>query len=65
MIKYSKIERAMSEAIALKVDAEIWWLGLEKHYQVYIKEMFQQMIDEMRPKWIPRFVWRRYVRQKS
>lgn len=47
----------LGKAMALRRDAEIWWLTLEDHYRTYVSEVFVRLIDEMKPRYIPRRLW--------
>ena len=49
--------KLIGKAMALRVDAEMWWLAVEEHHRKYIYEMYLREIERMRPWWIPERVW--------
>lgn len=56
-MKLQRIQALIGKAMAEHTDAQIWWLSLDEHYKVYIGGMFLCMIDNTKPRWIPRRLW--------
>jgi hypothetical protein len=52
-----KLREAFGKAIALNIDAELWWLSLEEHYKTYVCNEFKTLIINARPRWMPRKLW--------
>jgi len=57
------IRRLLGRAIALKVDFELWYLALEEHYKRGIEGIVEDMVWSMKPKWIPRWLWQRWIKR--
>ena len=48
----------MGEAMALRVDAEIWWFALKEHYRKYADEVYwQKYVENTKPWWLPMEMW--------
>ena len=57
-IMYQQVGSMIVEAIAKKVDADMWWLTLEEHWRTFIKkEVVSIIIEEMKPRWMPSSLW--------
>ena len=51
------IRRRMGEAMALHTDFQLWYLTLEEHYKRGIEGIAKDMVLNMKPRWIPKWVW--------
>ena len=52
-----RVKALLGQAMALQMDAEIWWLGLEEHHKTHVGRTFLELIDTAKPRYIPRRLW--------
>ena len=51
-------KRVMGRALAARVDTYLWWLALEDENKQYIYQAFIKTVDDLKPVWIPKKIWR-------
>lgn len=56
------MRRRMAEAMALHTDFQLWYLTLEEHHKRGIEGIARDMVLDMRPRWIPKWLWGRWIK---